>query len=71
MTDLTSTVANVTTEWAAALLTDRLEPDEHSVTLGASERPIVRVHFAFEPHMPDEMRNAFVKGLAQALADAL
>ncbi|MFJ4712688.1 hypothetical protein [Streptomyces sp. NPDC088785] len=71
MADLTARVADVTTEWTAKLLTDGLEADAHTVTLGAAERPIARIHFAFEPDMPDEMRNALVEGLAQALADVL
>lgn len=71
MADLTNDIASVTTEWAAALLVDGLQADVHTITLGASERPIFRAHFAFEPHMPDELRTALVEHVAQALANAL
>ncbi|MET7933445.1 hypothetical protein [Streptomyces sp. NPDC005322] len=58
-------------EWAINLGADGLEPDEHSITLGAAEKPIARIHFAFEPGMPDEMRTALVEGIGEAIADAL
>lgn len=66
-TDHTSRIANGTTEWAAGLLVDGLEPStEHAITLDAG-RPIARIHFAFEPGMPDDMRTNLVEGIGQAM----
>jgi hypothetical protein len=66
-TDHTSRVANGTTEWAAGLLVDGLEPStEHAITIDAG-RPIARIHFAFEPDMPDDMRTNLVEGIGQAM----
>jgi hypothetical protein len=59
------------TRWAVDLGADRLEPSGSSITVGASEKPIARIHFAFEPDMPDEMQTALVEGIGQAIADAL
>ncbi|KND45337.1 hypothetical protein [Streptomyces stelliscabiei] len=68
--DLINGAADVS-EWAINLGADGLEPsDEHLITVNADngvERPIVRIHFAFEPGMPEEMRTAFVQGIGQAL----
>lgn len=68
--DLLGKAADVS-EWAINLGADGLEPsDEHLITVNADngvERPIVRIHFAFEPGMPEEMRTAFVQGIGQAL----
>ncbi|MFF4848758.1 hypothetical protein [Streptomyces sp. NPDC001194] len=57
--------------WAVNLGADGLEPVEHAVSLQADGRPIVRVHFAFEPGMPEEMRTAFVEGVAEEIARVL
>lgn len=66
-TDHTSRVATGTTEWAAGLLVDGLEPStEHAITLDAG-RPIARIHFAFEPGMPDDMRTNLVEGIGEAM----
>jgi hypothetical protein len=55
-------------EWAVNLGADGLEPsDEHVITLGADDKPIARIHFAFEPGMPEEMRTALVHGIGQAI----
>ncbi|MEU8723557.1 hypothetical protein [Streptomyces antimycoticus] len=68
--DLINGAADVS-EWAINLGADGLKPDGHSITIGAAEKPIARIHFAFEPGMPDEMRSALVEGIGQAIADAL
>ena len=66
-TNHASRVATGTTEWAAELLVDGLEPStEHAITLDAG-RPIARIHFACEPGMPDDMRTNLVEGLGQAI----
>lgn len=55
-------------EWAVDLGADGLEPsDDHVITLGADEKPIARIHFAFEPGMPEEMRTALVQGIGQVI----
>ncbi|RYJ29384.1 hypothetical protein CU044_2125 [Streptomyces sp. L-9-10] len=68
--DLISGAANVS-EWAVNLGADGLEPEDQAITIGADEKPIARVHFAFEPGMPDEMRIALVEGIGEAIADHL
>lgn len=64
--------AAATPWWAVDLGADQLEPShEHVITLnadnGTQERPIARIHFAFEPGMPEEMRTALVEGIGQAM----
>ncbi len=55
-------------EWAVNLGADGLQPsDEHAITLNGGDKPIARIHFAFEPGMPEEMRTAFVQGIGQAI----
>jgi hypothetical protein len=55
-------------EWAVNLGADGLEPsDEHVITLDGDGKPIARIHFAFEPGMPDETRAALVQGIGQAI----
>ncbi|MCX4827144.1 hypothetical protein OG746_26880 [Streptomyces sp. NBC_01016] len=61
-----------TSRWAIDLGADNLVPStEHQLTLDGDHMPIARIHFAFEPHMSDEMKNGLVTGLAQAIAEAL
>ncbi|MFJ5967930.1 hypothetical protein [Streptomyces sp. NPDC093060] len=65
--DLLGKAADVS-EWAINLGADGLEPSEgHVITVGAADKPIARIHFAFEPGMPDEMRDALVQGIGQAI----
>lgn len=55
-------------EWAINLGADGLEPsDDHAITLEGDGKPIARIHFAFEPGMPEEMRTALVEGIGQAI----
>ncbi|MFE2353435.1 hypothetical protein [Streptomyces parvulus] len=69
--DLIRGAADVS-EWAVNLGADGLVPsDAHQLTLDGDDKPIARIHFAFEPDMPEEMKNALVTGLARAIADAL
>ncbi|GHA95257.1 hypothetical protein GCM10010330_56760 [Streptomyces tendae] len=57
-------------EWAVNLGADGLEPStEHEITLNAG-RPIARIHFAFEPSMPEEMRTDLVEGIGDAINEA-
>lgn len=56
------------TDWSLALGADDLEPsDDHVISLGADDKPIARIHFAFEPGMPEDMRTALVQGIGQAI----
>ena len=68
--DLIGKAADVSV-WAVDLGADGLQPGEHCITVGAADKPIARIHFAFEPGMPDEMRAALVEGIGQAIADHL
>lgn len=68
--DLLTNAADVS-EWAINLGADGLEAEEHSITVNGDGRPIARIHFAFEPGMPDETRTALVEGIGEAIADAL
>lgn len=62
-------------DWAVNLGADGLEPDEHQLGFKAGDKPIVRVHFAFDPGLSDEARAALVQGMgevaAQVMSDAL
>lgn len=69
--DLLTNAADVS-EWAIDLGADGLQPsDEHAITVDADGKPIARIHFAFEPGMPDEMRAALVEGIGAAIAQHL
>ncbi|GGV46108.1 hypothetical protein [Streptomyces spectabilis] len=57
-------------EWAINLGADGLMPSASEITLDAGEQALARVHFAFSPVMPEEMRTNLVEGFEQALADA-
>ncbi|MCM8552646.1 hypothetical protein [Streptomyces sp. STCH 565 A] len=57
-------------EWAVNLGADNLQPStEHEITLNAG-RTIARIHFAFEPGMPEEMRTDLVEGIGDAINEA-
>ncbi|MER5960597.1 hypothetical protein [Streptomyces sp. NPDC001893] len=50
-----------TSAWAVRLGADALKPStEHEIAIEAG-RPIARIHFAFEPDMPEDMRTGLVK----------
>ena len=66
--DLLGKAADVS-DWAISLGADGQEPEEHALTVQGDGNPIARIHFAFEPGMPDEMRTALVEGIGQAIAD--
>lgn len=65
--DLIGGAADVS-EWAVNLGADGLEPYDGQLTLDGDEKPIARIHFAFEPGMPEEMRMALVTGVGQEIA---
>ncbi|WP_063764823.1 hypothetical protein [Streptomyces aureus] len=57
--------------WAVNLGADGLEPStEDDITLTAGEKPIARIHFAFDPEMPEDARAHLVEGVADAINDA-
>jgi len=69
--ELLGKAADVST-WAIDLGADDLEPsDEHVITIQGNGRPIARIHFAYEPGMPDDMRTSLVEGIGAAIAQHL
>lgn len=57
--------------WAVAMGADGLEPSEDTLSLKGDDQTIVRVHFAFAPGMPAEVRESFVTGVSGAIATRL
>ena len=58
-------------EWAINLGADGLTPStEHAITINGDHRPLARVHFAFSPDVPEEVRTALVEDFGRALHDA-
>ncbi|MFC8985148.1 hypothetical protein [Streptomyces sp. NPDC057115] len=75
--DLINGAADVS-EWAVNLGADGLQPNGHTIQLGAkeagdddSEMPFVRMHFAFHPTATDDERDRFVMNLTKAIAGHL
>lgn len=58
-------------EWAANIGADGLEPSPNVLNLDGDDKPIVRLHMAFDPDLPERARQQFDLGLAQVMADAL
>ena len=55
-------------EWAIALGADGLEPYDGQLTLDGDSKPFARIHFAFDPDMPEEIRMALVQGVGTEIA---
>ena len=55
-------------EWAIALGADGLEPYDGQLTLDGDSKPFARIHFAFDPDMPKEIRMALVQGVGTEIA---
>ncbi|MCE7083475.1 hypothetical protein [Streptomyces sp. ST2-7A] len=53
--------------WAVSLGRDGLEPDEHTAQIAADDKPLVRVHFAFDPSIPFEERTRLVMQVTRQL----
>lgn len=69
--DLITGAADVSA-WAVNLGADGLESStEHAITVQRGGRPIARIHFAFEPGMDTDLRDALVEGIGEAIADAV
>ena len=57
--------------WAIEMGADRLEPTDDCLSLKGDDKAIARVHFAFDPGMPDDVRQSFVNGVAEVIAEGL
>lgn len=68
--DLINGAADVSA-WAVALGANGLEPEDHALSVDGDGTPLVRMHLAFHPDMPDGARQAFVMRLGQLMAEAL
>ncbi|MFD6294550.1 hypothetical protein ACFWFU_07065 [Streptomyces sp. NPDC060235] len=58
-------------EWANNLATDGLEPSANVLNIDGDDKPIVRLHMAFDPDMPERARQGFGLALAQVMADGI
>lgn len=58
-------------QWAVDIGADGLEPLDSVLSMQTSTGPLVRIHFAVRPDMPEDMRNALVEGLAMEIAKFL
>jgi hypothetical protein len=58
-------------KWAVDLGADGLEPSPHVLNLDGDDKPIVRLHMAFDPEMPERDRQQFGLALTQLMANAL
>ncbi|MCF3101475.1 hypothetical protein IPZ58_07765 [Streptomyces roseoverticillatus] len=65
--DLIAGAADIS-DWAVNLGADGLVPDEHQLGFNAGGRPIVRIHFAFAPGLPNGIRDGLVVGIGEAVA---
>lgn len=65
--ELISAAADLS-RWAVKLGADRMVPDEQTLQIDGDDKPIVRVHFAFDPAMPQEARDSFVFLISQSVA---
>ncbi|MFE5871605.1 hypothetical protein ACFQ6V_23570 [Streptomyces roseifaciens] len=65
--DLIDRAANLS-EWAVDLAADGLVPAEHELGFNAGDRPVVRIHFAFAPDLPDDIRDGLVVGIGEVVA---
>lgn len=68
--DLLTSAADVS-QWAVDLGADRLEPEDHTLSVDGDGKPIVRLHCAFHPDLDGRARIAFLSGLAEAMANGL
>lgn len=58
-------------QWAVDLGADGLEPSPHVLNLDGDDKPVVRIHMAFDPDMPERDRQCFGMALAQVMANSL
>lgn len=68
--DLLGKAADVS-EWAVDIGADGLEPLDSVLSMQTSTGPLVRIHFAVRPDMPEDMRTALVEGIAMEIAKFL
>lgn len=69
--DALLTKAADVSEWAIDIGADGLEPLGSVLSMRTVDGPLVRIHFAVRPDMPEEMRNALVEGLGMEIAKYL
>ena len=62
------TSAADTSTWAVNLGADGLVPYDGQLTLDGDDKPFARIHFAFAPDMPEDMRMALVQGVGTEIA---
>lgn len=68
--DLINGAADVS-GWAVDIGADGLEPLDAALSMQTNTGPLVRIHFAVRPDMPDEMRHALVEGVGMEIAKYL
>lgn len=72
--DLIDGAADVS-EWAVNLGADGLTPDPHHVDFGHHPdkpgRPLIRLHFSFDPEADEDDRHALAQLVTEAVQDAL
>lgn len=68
--DLITGAADIS-EWAIDLGADGLEPLDAMLNMQTQTGPLVRIHFAVRPDMPEEMRTALVEGVGMEIAKYL
>jgi hypothetical protein len=68
--DLLGKAADVS-EWAIDIGAEGLEPLDSVLSMQTNTGPLVRIHFAVRPDMPDHMRRALVEGLGMEIAKFL
>ncbi|MFJ4682001.1 hypothetical protein [Streptomyces sp. NPDC088789] len=68
--DLINGAADVS-RWAINLGADGLEPLDSSLAMSTTIGPLVRIHFAVRPDMPEEMRTALIEGVGMEIAKYL
>ncbi|MEU0671322.1 hypothetical protein ABZ330_00220 [Streptomyces sp. NPDC006172] len=58
-------------EWAVNLGADGLEPLDSLLSMQTNTGPLVRIHFAVRPDMPEAMRRALIEGVGMEIAKYL
>lgn len=67
ITDLIRGAADVSA-WAVQLGADRLQPEDHTLSVDGDGRPLVRLHCAFAPEVDNAARVAFMSLVGRFVA---
>lgn len=59
-----------TSAWAVSLGVDGLEPSPDTCDVQGDDRPLVRIHFAFDKNMPADARTEFITAACAAIANS-